>query len=193
MPKLYLIRHARPAAGWGEDADPGLDATGEQQAEAASQILAQTLDRLPIYTSPLRRCRETARPLERLWQRSAEVLEPVAELPSPTLDLPARQQWLRQAMQGTWRELNDLAPAGSPDYIAWRQTLLDSLTRLPEDSVVFSHFIAINVAVAAAHSREDVVCFRPDHASITCVEAGNGGLRPVELGREADTMVLARG
>ena len=193
MPKLYLIRHARPAAGWGEDADPGLDATGEQQAEAASQILAQTLDRLPIYTSPLRRCRETARPLERLWQQSAEVLEPVAELPSPTLDLPARQQWLRQAMQGTWRELNDLAPAGSADYIAWRQTLLDSLTRLPEDSVVFSHFIAINVAVAAAHSREDVVCFRPDHASITCVEAGNGGLRPVELGREADTMVLARG
>ena len=193
MPKLYLIRHARPAAGWGEDADPGLDATGEQQAEAASRTLAQTLDRLPIYTSPLRRCRETARPLERLWQRSAEVLEPVAELPSPTLDLPARQQWLRQAMQGTWRELNDLAPAGSPDYIAWRQTLLDSLTRLPEDSVVFSHFIAINVAVAAAHSREDVVCFRPDHASITCVEAGNGGLRPVELGREADTMVLARG
>ena len=193
MPKLYLIRHARPAAGWGEDADPGLDATGEQQAEAASQILAQTLDRLPIYTSPLRRCRETARPLERLWQRSAEVLEPVAELPSPTLDLPARQQWLRQAMQGTWRELNDLAPAGAPDYIAWRQTLLDSLTRLPEDSVVFSHFIAINVAVAAAHSREDVVCFRPDHASITCVEAGNGGLRLVELGCEADTMVLARG
>ena len=193
MPKLYLIRHARPAAGWGEDADPGLDATGEQQAEAASRTLAQTLDRLPIYTSPLRRCRETGRPLERLWQRSAEVLEPVAELPSPTLDLPARQQWLRQAMQGTWRELNDLAPAGSPDYIAWRQTLLDSLTRLPEDSVVFSHFIAINVAVAAAHSREDVVCFRPDHASITCVEAGNGGLRLVELGREADTMVLARG
>ncbi len=193
MPKLYLIRHARPAAGWGEEADPGLDAIGEQQAEAASRILAQTLDRLPIYTSPLRRCRETARPLERLWQRSAEVLEPVAELPSPTLDLPARQQWLRQAMQGTWRELNDLAPAGSPDYIAWRQTLLDSLTRLPEDSVVFSHFIAINVAVAAAHSREDVVCFRPDHASITCVEAGNGGLRLVELGREADTMVLARG
>ena len=193
MPKLYLIRHARPAAGWGEDADPGLDATGEQQAEAASRTLAQTLDRLPIYTSPLRRCRETARPLERLWQRSAEVLESVAELPSPTLDLPARQRWLRQAMQGTWRELNDLAPAGSPDYIAWRQTLLDSLTRLPEDSVVFSHFIAINVAVAAAHSREDVVCFRPDHASITCVEAGNSGLRLVELGREADTMVLARG
>jgi broad specificity phosphatase PhoE len=193
MPKLYLIRHARPAAAWGEDADPGLDAAGQQQAEAATRILAQTLDRMPIYTSPLRRCRETALPLERLWQRSAEVLEPVAELPSPPLDLPARQQWLRQAMQGTWRELNDLAPAGSPDYIVWRQALLDALARLPQDSVVFSHFIAINVAVAAAYARDDVVCFRPDHASITCVEAGNGSVRLIELGRQADTTILSRG
>ncbi len=192
MPKLYLIRHARPAASWGEEADPGLDATGQQQAEAAARTLAQRLERVPIYTSPLRRCRETARPLEALWQRSAEVLDAVAELPSPPLDLPARQQWLRQAMLGTWRELNDLAPAGSPDYLAWRQTLLDSLARLPQDSVVFSHFIAINVAVAAAHAREDVVCFRPDHASITCVEVGNGSVRLVELGRQADTTVLTR-
>jgi broad specificity phosphatase PhoE len=193
MPKLYLIRHARPAAGWGEDTGPGLDAIGQQQAEAAARTLVQTLNRMPIYTSPLRRCRETARPLEQLWRQSAEVFEPVAELPSPSsVDLRARQQWLRQAMQGTWRELNDLAPAGSPDYLAWRQTLLDALARLPQDSVVFTHFIAINVAVAAEHSREEVVCFRPDHASITCVEAGNGSLRLVELGRQADTTVLAR-
>ena len=132
MPRLYLIRHARPAASWGEEADPGLDATGQKQAEAAAQTLAQTLDRMPIYTSPLRRCRETARPLERLWQQSAEVFDPVAELPSPPIDLQSRQEWLRQAMQGTWRELNDLALPGSPDYLAWRQTLLDSLARMPQ-------------------------------------------------------------
>ena len=192
MPKLYLIRHARPAASWGEDTDPGLDAAGQEQAETAGRALAQTLDCLPIYTSPLRRCRETARPLERLWQRPAEVFEPVTELPSPALDLRARQQWLRQAMTGTWRELSDLAPPGSPDYLAWRQTLLDSLVRLPHDCVVFTHFIAINAAVAAVHSREDVVCFRPDHASITSMEVQNGILRLVELGREADTTVLTR-
>ncbi len=190
MPKLYLIRHARPAAGWGEDADPGLDATGQQQAEAAARTFAQKLDRMPIYTSPLRRCRETAAPLERLWQRSAEVFAPVAELPSPRLDLRARQEWLRQAMRGTWRDLNDLAPAGSPDYLAWRRTLLDSLASLPPDCAVFTHFIAINVAVAGAYSREDVVCFRPDYASITCVEAENSSVRLVELGREADTTIL---
>src|SRR5512136_2492234 len=118
-----------------------------------------------IYTRRLGRCGETARPLEPLWQLSADVFEPVAELPSPLLDLRARQAWLRQAMRGTWRELNDLAPAGSPDYLAWRRALLDSLAHLPHDCVVFTHFIAINVVVAAAYSREDVVCFRPDYAS----------------------------
>jgi len=192
MPTIYLIRHARPAAGWGEDADPGLDATGEQQAEAAARTLAQTLDRLPIYTSPLRRCRQTAHPLERLWERAAEVLEPVSELPSPPIDLRARQQWLRQAMQGTWRELNDLAPAGAPDYLAWRRTLLDSLAGLPHDCVVFTHFIAINAAVGAAYSVDNVVCFRPDHASITRVRMEGAILQLVELKREADTVVLPR-
>jgi len=193
MAKLYLVRHARPAASWGEDKDPALDASGQQQAEAAAQRLAQTLERMPIYTSPLRRCRETAHPLERLWQRPAEVLEAVAEVPSPPLDLGARQAWLKLAMPGTWQEFNDLAPPGSPDYLAWRQTVLDSLARMQRDSVIFSHFIAINVAVAAAHSSENVVCFRPDHASITCMEAINGSLRVVELGREADTTVLPGG
>jgi broad specificity phosphatase PhoE len=192
MPKLYLIRHARPAATWGEEPDSGLDPTGQQQAQAAARTLAQKLDRVPIYTSPLRRCRETARPLEQLWQQAAEVLQPVAELPSPPLDVRARQEWLRQVMGRTWPELNDIAPAGSPDYLAWRQNLLDALARIPQDSVVFSHFIAINVAVAAAHAREDVVCFQPDHASITCVEVGNGSVRLVELGRQANTTVLTR-
>lgn len=147
---------------------------------------------MPIYTSPLRRCRETAHPLEQLWQRSATVFDAVAELPSPPLDLPARQQWLQQAMRGTWRDLVELAPPGSPDFLAWRRTLLDSLGRIRGDGVVFSHFIAINVVVGAAHDRDDVVCFRPDHASITCVDVGDGGLRIVELGRQIETVVLPR-
>ena len=193
MPKLYLIRHAHPAAGWGEHADPGLDATGQRQAEEVSGTLARTLDRAPIHTSPLRRCRETARPLELLWKQSARVFEPVAELPSPPLPLEARQRWLRETMQGTWRALNDHAPAGSPDYLGWRQRLLESLDGLQEDSVVFSHFIAINVAVGAALARDDVVCFWPDHASVTCVETSNGRLRLVSLGRQADTAILSRG
>ena len=59
---LYLIRHGKPAAAWGDDDDPGLDETGRAQAKA----VAETLMALPeskrprsVVSSPLRRCRET--------------------------------------------------------------------------------------------------------------------------------------
>jgi broad specificity phosphatase PhoE len=193
MARLYLIRHARPSASWGEEPDPALDAIGRKQAEAAAQGLSQTLECMPIYTSPLRRCRETAHPLEQLWQRKANVLEPVAEIPSPPVDRRMRQQWLKEAMLGTWQDLNRSAPLGSPDYLAWRRALLDALARMSGDAVIFTHFIAINVVVGTAQSRDDVVCFRPDHASVTCVEMANESVRLLELGRQRDTTVIARG
>lgn len=94
-------------------------------------------------------------------------------------------------MGGTWGELNAAAPRGSIDYLDWRRRLIESLESLPHDSVVFTHFIAINAAIGAATDRDDVVCFRPDHASLTTLEAQPGRLKVVELGREADTTVLA--
>jgi hypothetical protein len=57
--------------------------------------------------------------------------------------------------------------------------------------VIFTHFIAINVAVGAAQGSDAVVCFRPDHASITKIEVSPAGaVRVLELGREAQTSVL---
>jgi len=192
MPRIHLVRHAKPAAAWGDDPDPGLDALGATQAAAAADQLARTLTHAPIYSSPLRRCRETAVPLCELWRCEATVLPPVAEIPSPPVDREARREWLTAAMQGTWRELQQRAPAGSIDYLAWRSSVVDALQALPHDCVVFTHYIAINVAAAAAQRLEEVVCFRPDHASVTVIETGPHGLRLVELGREAHTGVLAR-
>jgi len=192
MPRLYLVRHAKPAASWGEDPDPGLDATGIAQARAMAEELAGSLSRLPLYTSPLRRCRETAEPLAQVWFCNAELMPAVAEIPSPPLDLAARHDWLIAAMRGTWQQLHHTAPAGSIDYLAWRQQLIDSLLAIERDCVICTHFIALNVAVGAAQRRDEVVCFRPDYASVTVLGLDQGRLRVVELGRQAETFVLAR-
>jgi broad specificity phosphatase PhoE len=191
MPRIYLVRHAKPAAAWGDDPDPGLDALGATQAAAVAQQLASITARTPVYTSPLRRCRETAVPLCELWQCAATVLASVAEIPAPPLDREAKREWLTAGMAGTWRELHERAPAaGSIDYLDWRRSVVGALNALPHDCVVFTHYIAINVAAAAAQRREEVVCFRPDHASVTVLETGAQGPRLVELGREARTGVL---
>ena len=192
MPRIYLVRHAKPAAAWGDDPDPGLDALGATQATAVAQQLTQAMARAPVYTSPLRRCRETAQPLCELWQCAATVLPSVAEIPSPPLDSAARREWLTVGMRSTWRDLHDHAPAGSIDYLQWRRSVIDALLAVPHDCVVYTHYIAINVAAGAAQEREEVVCFRPDHASVTVLDADAQRLRLVELGREAQTGVLTR-
>jgi broad specificity phosphatase PhoE len=191
MPRIYLVRHAKPAAAWGDDPDPGLDALGTTQASATAQQLAKATQ-IPVYTSPLRRCRETSHALCELWKCDASVLPSVAEIPSPIVDRDARREWLNTAMHGTWGELHERSPPGSIDYLEWRRSVIAALQGLPHDCVVFTHYIAINVAVGAAQQREEVVCFRPDHASVTVFDASAHGLRLVELGREAQTGVLTR-
>jgi|SRR4051812_15111121 broad specificity phosphatase PhoE len=190
MPRIHLVRHAKPAAAWGDDPDPGLDPLGVTQAAAVAQQLANATAHAPIYSSPLRRCRETALPLCELWRCDATVLPSVAEIPSPPVNRTAKREWLTAAMNGTWSELQQQAPVGSIDYLDWRRSVVNALQALPHDCVVFTHYIAINVAAGAAQRREQVLCFRPDHASITVIDTSAHGLRLVELGREAQTGVV---
>jgi broad specificity phosphatase PhoE len=179
MARLYLVRHGKAATGWDGDLDPGLDAVGRTQAAAMCEALAP-LGPLPILVSPMRRTRETAAALEACWNAKA-LLEPtVSEIPSPTADLKERRVWLTRAMAGRWRDLG----AG---LTRWRQGVVDRLLAIPEDSVVVSHFIAINVAVGHALGDDRVTCFRPDNGSRTVLEVANGTLRLVSLGEEAVT------
>lgn len=182
---LYLVRHARPASGYGDSEDPGLDDTGRAQAARVAEELKALPARLPVYTSPLRRCRETARPLAEAWGVQPIVFPEIGELPSPPLSLQGRQEWLRKGMASDWTALQASAPPGSPDYAAWRSALIDALKAMAGDAVIFSHFIAINVVIGAARGSDQVLSFRPDHASVTSVEVSAGGISVAALGREA--------
>jgi broad specificity phosphatase PhoE len=190
MSTLYLVRHAKPAATWGEATDPGLDATGVSQAESTAADLQRRLPQLAIYSSPLRRCVETAQPLAHLWKTPAKLLPEVAEVPSPPLSMADRAKWLATGMQGTWEQLQASSPPGSPNYSDWRATLLRTLRRLPSDAVIYSHYIAINVVIGAAQGHDRVISFRPGHASVSVIEVANERFVVRELGVEADGGVL---
>jgi broad specificity phosphatase PhoE len=171
--KLYLVRHGKAAAGWGDDLDPGLDDTGRAQAEAMAEQLA-AMGPLPIVTSPLRRTRETAAALERRWSATAVIEPAVGEIESPTAELSEREAWLRALMQGSWRD--------APDLEAWRHGVVDALAALTTDTVVVSHFVAINVAIGHATADDRVVCFVPDNCSVTVLDVDGDRFDVVELG-----------
>jgi broad specificity phosphatase PhoE len=180
--RLYLVRHGKAAAAFSEAPDPGLDATGAAQAEAMAERLAP-LGPLPIVTSPLKRTRETAVPLEQRWRFTARVVPAVGEIPSPMANPPARGEWLRGVMASVW--------SGQPEELrAWRRNVVDALTALPRPTVVVTHFIAINVAVGVAEGDDRVVGFAPDNCSVTVLDVEDGVLRLVRRGAERATQVL---
>ncbi len=107
MARLYLIRHGRPASGWGDaDDDPGLDEVGAGQARAARDWLLglpEPLRPVRVVSSPLRRCQETAAPTAEALGVGAEIDRRVGEIPTPTaLSAAERPAWLRTAFAGTW-------------------------------------------------------------------------------------------
>lgn len=171
MARVVLVRHGRAAAGFGEDVDPGLDAEGRAQAQRVGDELS-TMAPVALVTSPLRRARETAAPLASRWRVSARVEHAVGEIPSPTDDLAERVRWLEGVLATRWSSLD-------ASLRAWRAGVVDCLTELPGDAVVFTHFVVVNVAVGAALGDDRVVVCHPANASRTVFDTADGRLRLV--------------
>ena len=163
-------------------ADPGLDEIGRAEAEATAQELASK-GPLPILSSPLARARETAAPLERLWEAHARIEPGVAEVPSPDVPLETRGEWLRALMAGGWGQADAMRRA-------WRDQVVETLIRQPRDCVIFSHFVAINVGVGAALNDLACVLFQPANGSVTIFETDGAKLTLIEKGRESETTVV---
>jgi len=181
MAQIYLVRHGKAMAGWGMEKDPGLDDLGHAQAKAAALTLAP-LGPLPILTSPLARTRETSRPLAKIWGLEPRVEKRVGEIQFPSETPADRVHWLKEVMVDQWPNLDR-------DLRQWRQEVIEALVSIDTDTVVFTHYIAINVAVGHATEDDRVVCFRPDNASITVLESNGDKLLLIERGTEAVTEV----
>ena len=182
MAVIHLVRHGRATAGWDIDPDPGLDDVGIEQASRLADRLGP-LGTRPIVTSPLRRCRETAVPLATRWRLTPDVEPMVAEIPSPPgVPMGERVPWLRVAMAGTWTALG-------PRYTAYRDSVAGRIAAFDVDTIVVSHFIAINAVIGACLADDRVVIRSLDNTSVTIVETTPAGLVLLEAGHEADTLI----
>jgi broad specificity phosphatase PhoE len=189
MMRIYLIRHGRPASSWGgADPDPGLDAVGRAQAQAAAdRFIGLPVSDRPsrVVSSPLRRCRETAPPTARALGLPLEIDPVFGEIPTPAgLSDADRPAWLHAAFRGTWADI-----VGDLDYDAWRHGIAAALATYP-GAAVFSHFVAINGVVSSLTGDPNVISFRPDHTSTSVFDLAPAGLTLLERGAEAATGVL---
>ncbi len=177
MPLLYLVRHGEPAAMWGAHPDPGLSLVGHEQAKAAAEAIA-ALGPQVILSSPMVRCLETAQPTSVALAKAPRLEPIIAEVPVPS-HVKVHRTWLTGVMAGSWQE-----PWIDDTLRAWRSDIGLLLAGLKEDTVLFTHFIAINAAVGLALGSEKVVNFQPSHASITVLDNKMGALSLNSLGAQ---------
>lgn len=178
---IYLVRHGEAAAGWGEHPDPGLSDKGWIQAEAVATRLS-ALDISTAMTSPMTRCQDTASAYAEVSGKTLTIEPNVTEIPTPS-DVEDRRTWLRDLMAGQWDDTPDLVQT-------WHRNLLKTISGVPDNTVVFSHFIAINAIVGHLSGASAVTVFRPNYCSVTVLEKTGAGLRLVERGESLETRVL---
>lgn len=178
---IYLIRHGEAASSWGEHPDPGLSDLGREQAAAA----AETLEKLGIdlaISSPMARCQETAQAFADVSGLDLKIEPNVTEIPTPS-DISDRVPWLRNLMSGAWSDAPQLVQT-------WRHHLIRTVSQLPPNTAVFTHFVAINAIVGHLEDTDTVTVFRPNYCSLTKLEPGTTGLKLVERGESLETKVL---
>jgi broad specificity phosphatase PhoE len=84
-----------------------------------------------------------------------------------------------------------VAQQSGAHYAEYHANIAKTVASIPTDTVIFSHFIAINAVIGAATNDDRVLIHHLANCSVSVFETdGNGGLTLVEVGGEdANTLV----
>jgi broad specificity phosphatase PhoE len=185
--EIVLVRHALPvridATQDGGPADPQLAERGHAQAQRLVQALAGD-DVTALYTSPSRRARETAAPLEQALGMTAEADSGLAEFDSADSSYVPVEE-LKAAGDPRWQALmkGELYSRGV-DPVTFRARVVDAVERIVARhpggrAVLFSHAGTINAAAGQVLAQERTIWFPPAYCSITRIGAARDGRRGI--------------
>jgi len=179
--KLLLIRHGEPDTAGPPRPDPPLSAAGRAQGEALAAWLAGE-SVAAVYTSPLRRARQTAEPLAVHLGHDVTVHDGVAEydrnssayIPMEDLKKTNYEAWRRRMTQKIF--------AANPD--AFRNEVATAMEEIIEANrgrrvVVFCHGGVINAWGSHVMGTKEVFFFDPTYTSINRFMAAGSGERTV--------------
>jgi broad specificity phosphatase PhoE len=122
-----------------------------------------------------------------VWNSGIAIESRVGEIPSPDgVALEDRGTWLREIMAGTWTQA---AERSGTHYVNYRDAIAACVASCKTDTVIFSHFVAINAVIGAAQGRDEVLIASLDNCSVTTFDITDGRLTVLEIGGEADTLI----
>lgn len=189
--ELFIVRHGDALPGPDELIPSGvyddlpLSSIGREQAQSLAARLAP-LRFDAMYSSPLRRCRETAAPLAERWGMTPTIVDDIREirlgdirpLPSDKQDIAALAKALQERQvdiirvageSGNWDSIENSEPSK-----AFRQRVVHALDEIAnnhigERIIAFAHGGVINAYAAEVLGLEKDFFFPAANTSITVV------------------------
>ena len=195
MIKIYLVRHGEATEGWTSQ-DPPLSELGKSQAQSLITFVDSAIDKnskknIDFISSPLNRCKETASlALAKMYSKIV-INDNFRELPSPTLDLDKRVNWLRKVLPLTWSELlkdKETIDSGV-SYTQWKENIMSNIYSLNKDTIIFTHFVVINTVIGEILKSDKIVNFQPSNCSITEISKIKNKLKLVKLGKNLESRI----
>ena len=190
--ELLLIRHGLPIRlekNDGTAADPPLSETGTRQAEALAHWLEgeRPIDR--IYSSPLRRARDTALPLSEKTGLEIE-LEPRASEYDRESSTYIPIEELKEIDYEAWREFMKRGYPPGMDLTDFYQAVISGLQEIVVENpgrrvAVFCHGGVINAWASFILDFEFRLFFNPTYTSVNRFFASTEGIRSVGSLNEA--------
>lgn len=188
---IYVIRHGSVAAASNSAAqltDPGLSTEGQQQAlHSARECMALT-STIPILSSPLLRCQQSAAVLAAAWGTAYRIEPRVTEVPSPMTEAALRSNWLIRMLPLTWQHMQQQGEQLNPAYPAqlqqWQRQVQQVVQECRQDAVIYSHFFVINQLLSLATQQDQVSTCLPAPGSIFHFQCRGSSLHLVSKGAE---------
>ena len=195
MIKIYLVRHGEASEGWTSQ-DPPLSELGKLQAKSLMTFVNSIFDEnstnnTNAISSPLNRCKETASLALKKKYLEIAINDNFRELPSPTIDLEKRVNWLRRILPLTWPELlkDKETMESGVNFTQWRENIMSNIYSLKKDTIIFTHFVVINAVIGEILKSDKIVNFQPANCSITEISKKNDKLKIVKLGKSLESKV----
>jgi probable phosphoglycerate mutase len=174
--KVILIRHGEAASTWdGDDRDPSLSKKGVEQAKSINDFTKSIFSkRYDFVSSPKKRAIETLNYASGDIDVNFDINEGFVEIPAEDIDSNIRFEWLKDI---STRKIETL-----PDDIKnWRERIITETLNLKNNSIIFCHFMVINVLVGYAIKKDRLLHFYPDNASITEIEVENEKISVISM------------
>tara|TARA_B100000989_G_scaffold60287_1_gene41342 strand:+ start:170 stop:733 length:564 start_codon:yes stop_codon:yes gene_type:complete len=165
--EIIFIRHAEAAISWEKHSDPVLSDLGITQSKnLIHHNDLQKLNNYDFVSSPKLRAIQTSEYLTKKFNKELLIDNTFIEIPSDNIHLSKKKEWFNKLIK---TKKDDL-----PDNIKkWRDDILTKTKSFSQNTIIFTHFMVMNLLVSEFKSKDTLMCFYPENTSILKIEIMN--------------------